>query len=811
MLSPYLSLRRHRGHPCSYWVVSFCLFLICILSTALFASQQRLTKIREYGLTSDGAGKIYLYRYESGEHADLWSMNDDGSGQKQLTKDDSIEYGVSVSRDGKKMAYIKNSLVDDEVIISNIDGTSPVKLYSTVDRCSNPVISPDNTKVAFMQTPVTNMYGSVTIVNADGTNSASLAPRRAAQRPSASARRAASYSMLGSTMTQGKVESGDLLAFTADSKKVVFIDHFAQQICSVNTDGTGLQTLYTGAYSAQLLSGDKIALTVGNSGIYDLKVINPDGSDYVTVSTSVPDAYFCVSPDETKYAFSSANNKVITIISNKGAVLNKTGLDGVCSAMRWSSSSKLAFSMDDKDIYILIDAGMKNITNNDLPPRYTIADAKANKVVCYDNQAVYSMDTDGKNKIKLYTLKSYQAMGGAPLTAALSPDGTKLIISLIDATTIFHLFTMKTDGAGYFVDVSTSWLWHMSLQWNPNGNDFKFYDWNLGGYSIVKAAGTGKKTVLLSTNSIDSCQYDSDGSGLLLSGVLDGAYGIWKTPVDISKYTLLLSTAQMAWVMDVKSGVVIFQNSHGDLCSMNHDGTGVKCLVGYTGMVGDMLLSPDGTKLAYTHDPGDGTLFLRTINTNGTGEAKVSSENWPWYIWSSDSKKLLSTHVLHRALHVFVSDPDGSAAYDLNPSLASGLMVGNNQAMYFPAKNTIIYNADNEIWSGDYDPTLNLINDFAIPGKGEVRVLVPEGAGYKGTFNPDKGKPLAIGFKGTSGGTFTLRIFSPLGELVHSESVVANNAEGWSSWIPGNLATGIYYAHVDGPGVKKFKKFAILR
>jgi hypothetical protein len=196
------------------------------------------------------------------------------------------------------------------------------------------------------------------------------------------------------------------------------------------------------------------------------------------------------------------------------------------------------------------------------------------------------------------------------------------------------------------------------------------------------------------------------------------------------------------------------------------------------------------------------------MNVDGSGNTKISTEDYPSFTWSYDGKKILSTHLLHRSGHIFVSNPDGSAAYDLTPSLALGLTGG---GMYFPAKNTIIYNGDNEIWSGDYDSTLNLINDFAVPGRGDVRVLVPEGAGYKGTFNPDKGKPLAIGFKGSSGGTFTLRIFSPCGELVHSESIIANNAEGWFSWIPGNLATGIYFAHVDGPGVKKFKKFAILR
>ncbi len=80
----------------------------------------------------------------------------------------------------------------------------------------------------------------------------------------------------------------------------------------------------------------------------------------------------------------------------------------------------------------------------------------------------------------------------------------------------------------------------------------------------------------------------------------------------------------------------------------------------------------------------------------------------------------------------------------------------------------------------------------------------------KGTINPDKGDTAEIYFKGASTGKYTLRIFTQLGELVYEESK-ESLPDGKFSWIPKDLASGIYIAHVKGPGVDIHKKIAILR
>ncbi|MFC2091703.1 SBBP repeat-containing protein [Elusimicrobiota bacterium] len=91
---------------------------------------------------------------------------------------------------------------------------------------------------------------------------------------------------------------------------------------------------------------------------------------------------------------------------------------------------------------------------------------------------------------------------------------------------------------------------------------------------------------------------------------------------------------------------------------------------------------------------------------------------------------------------------------------------------------------------------------------GDVRVLGSEEG--EGTVNPDEGDRALIYFKGSRPGKFSLKIFTLLGELVYKDSR-DNVSEGNFSWIPGNIATGIYIAHIKGPGIDKSKKIAILR
>lgn len=106
------------------------------------------------------------------------------------------------------------------------------------------------------------------------------------------------------------------------------------------------------------------------------------------------------------------------------------------------------------------------------------------------------------------------------------------------------------------------------------------------------------------------------------------------------------------------------------------------------------------------------------------------------------------------------------------------------------------------------EPESEVIPDV-VEKKGDIAVVAsnPE---RKGVINPDKGDKVEIQFEGSKPGKYTLRIFTLLGELVYDETK-DTLASGKFSWIPEDIASGIYIIHVEGPGVDIHKKVAILR
>ena len=93
----------------------------------------------------------------------------------------------------------------------------------------------------------------------------------------------------------------------------------------------------------------------------------------------------------------------------------------------------------------------------------------------------------------------------------------------------------------------------------------------------------------------------------------------------------------------------------------------------------------------------------------------------------------------------------------------------------------------------------------------EVNGLKVVGAAAgRGTVNPDRGESAKIYYKGDSDGRFELRIFTLAGELAW-EDAQTGAREGMFEWRPSGMGSGIYTAHVKGPGVNMRKKIAVLR
>ncbi|MFH1957785.1 MAG: two-component regulator propeller domain-containing protein [bacterium] len=105
------------------------------------------------------------------------------------------------------------------------------------------------------------------------------------------------------------------------------------------------------------------------------------------------------------------------------------------------------------------------------------------------------------------------------------------------------------------------------------------------------------------------------------------------------------------------------------------------------------------------------------------------------------------------------------------------------------------------------------------PSPGKVKIIAEEKSkAGRGTINPDNNEKVAIVFNPQAAQseyinqTFKVRVFTLAGELVTEFSKIPQSADDvWVTWQPENLASGIYVVFIEGPGVKDYKKVAVIR
>ncbi|HEX5703515.1 MAG TPA: protein kinase [Pyrinomonadaceae bacterium] len=103
----------------------------------------------ESGIAWTPDGHI-VYVAKTGDNLDIWIMNEDGSGKRQLTSNAASEANIDVSPDGRYIVYTSAQAGgNDEVWRMNIDGTNAIPLARGDYFHFRPRVSPDGKWVAF--------------------------------------------------------------------------------------------------------------------------------------------------------------------------------------------------------------------------------------------------------------------------------------------------------------------------------------------------------------------------------------------------------------------------------------------------------------------------------------------------------------------------------------------------------------------------------------------------------------------------------------------------------------------------------------
>jgi serine/threonine protein kinase/sugar lactone lactonase YvrE len=127
------------------------------------ASAQKAAKITSEIGKSDGMsgiaaapdGKI-IYTTRIKGTQDLWIINGDGSGNRQLTFDAGSNFSPSVSPDGRHIIFVSTRGGDLSLWRMNFDGSDPVQITSDPGSEIDPVVSPDGKWVVYQITDGNN-------------------------------------------------------------------------------------------------------------------------------------------------------------------------------------------------------------------------------------------------------------------------------------------------------------------------------------------------------------------------------------------------------------------------------------------------------------------------------------------------------------------------------------------------------------------------------------------------------------------------------------------------------------------------------
>lgn len=118
-----------------------------------------------------GAGKIVFSRWSEGEWH-LYSVNEDGSGEQQLT-DGARDFYADISPDGTKIVAETELPGIDGLLVMNVDGTDPVTF--SLGYANEPSWSPDGSRIAFaMDSGGGTCCLTLWVINADGSGLARL-------------------------------------------------------------------------------------------------------------------------------------------------------------------------------------------------------------------------------------------------------------------------------------------------------------------------------------------------------------------------------------------------------------------------------------------------------------------------------------------------------------------------------------------------------------------------------------------------------------------------------------------------------------
>ena len=508
---------------------------------------------------------------------EIYVMNADGSGRKQLTEKKGVYKRISWSPDGRYIAFSAFRLDNgayQTIYVMNVDGTRERYLTNqgdeyVMDPAWWPAWSPDGLRIAFE-------YGSdIYVINVDG-----------------------SGQKTNLTNNEG---SNSEPTWSPDGQRIAFISNRSgnDDIWVMNADGTGLINLTNSeARESEPSWQPSPEATFQTSTSIPTPALAPNPN--APTPTSTP-ATTLPRPERTeqtaqggKIAFTSFRDDddflaIYAMDANGKGLVKLTNLEGTPEHPTWSPDGRrIAFSLDGEIYAINADGtGLVNLTNfkstDDSEPSWS-PDGRRIVFVSYDgnregNSDIYVMNADGSEPARLTTPQTND------LNPSWSPDGLRIAFTSWDVYIgLPKIYVMNADGsepARRLTNDNDGWEWEPS--WSPDGQRIAYRsEHDYSDIYVINVDGS-ERTQLTYSEGFDSAPtWSPDGRHIAFVSDRDGVYDIWVMGADGSRQQNL--TNSEAWdenpswqpeLLDQDDGKPVV-NIHGQLTSTRLGGAPIK-------------------------------------------------------------------------------------------------------------------------------------------------------------------------------------------------------------------------------------------
>jgi Tol biopolymer transport system component len=585
-------------------------------------------------------GRIAFASNRAGFDWDVWVMNADGTGAKDLTQRTGFDSEPAWSPDGTKIAFVR----DSGIAVMNADGSN---VHQVVSYGFFPAWSPDGTKIAFSDN------SGVVVMNADGSGPVHLTDQSLDYRPSWSPNgtqiafdRWVSFANQTRALFIMRSDGSDLHEFTPDT-----VDSTSARF---SPDGQKIAF----RRAAECCGYPGLFSPTGSSG--GIAVINIDGSGFsqLTPFGSFDDAPTW-SPDGSTIAFSRGSQlggaKLYAMNADGGSVTQLTDSPYSDGLPAWQPSS------DTTPPVLSLPLGL---TAEATSPAGTVVSFTATAVDAVDGPVavVCSPASDSTFALGTTTVTcTSQDKSGNVATGSFAVVVRDSTAPTAYAALVFENQGVAGGGARYRVQGGC---------WDAVG--VVSQTTALNGIVVTD----GQTVALQQTGGAQKTKVLADGTLRISAPSFE---------LDVACRDAAGNVGKAAASPGPRGKLVFISNRSGsrELYTINRDGTDVKRLTFNDLFERTPKWSPDGTQIAFSALAPDGNWDIYIINADGTGLRRLTTDpgrdDYP--TWTPDGANIVYDHGLLAcpcALHMINLDGSNDHVIDVGPGNSFGAEVSPN-------------------------------------------------------------------------------------------------------------------------------------